>query len=141
MGVGEAMKVYFCYSKQAYDEGLLDTARQSIKNTYPPGTEVIESNDLDWKELVKMHGSQEVAYVEVVADHDEIVVLEHHGYLGKGLYAQLLYARELQKPSYVLRVRGNYLLLMEVKRVREYDTSNWKWKYGVVDVGEERKST
>lgn len=134
------MKIYFCYSKQAYDEGLLEEAREAIRNTYPAGTEIFESANLDWKGLVKQHGNQEVAYVEVVADHDEVVCLEHHGYLGKGLYSQLLYAQELQRPSFVLRKHGNYLRLMTVKRVVEYDKSNWKWKYGVVEIGDERLS-
>lgn len=132
------MKVYFCYSKQAYDVGLLDEARETLKSSYPDGTEIVDSSTLDWKGLVKQHGSQEVAYVEVVADHDEIVVLEHHGYVGKGLHSQLTYAQELQRPAFVLRKIGNYLRLMSVKRVSINDASNWKWKYGIVEVGEER---
>lgn len=132
------MKVYFCYSKQAYDAGLLEESRKLIEQSYPPGTDIVDSSDLDWKGLVKQHGSQEVAYVEVVADHDEVVVLEHHGYLGKGLFSQLNYAKELQRPAWVLRKTAGYLRLLSVKRVSINDPSNWKWKYGVVEVGEER---
>lgn len=131
-------KVYFACSKQSAQQSLLEQCVKEIRHSFV-GAAVIDSNTLDWKAILAKHGSQSVAYVDVVSQFDHIVVLEHCGFLGKGLYDQLRYAGEMNKGRWVIKPMGNGILKIHtVKNIDVNDENDWKYKYGLLTEGDER---
>ena len=144
------LKVYLCHSKSQTEEDMIPEVTAALKRGFPTST-IVDSDDLDWDAAVKRDGSFEVACVNIVADHDIIIAREHAGYLGRGLYSQLRYALELRKPTFVIRQETEHALieratrdlqpgwhLFEVKRVAIHDANNWKYYYGLAEVGSSR---
>lgn len=134
-----AEKVYFACSKQATLQSVLDRCVEEIKHSFNDA-EVTESNLLDWKGLLVTHKSQGIAYADVVSQHDHIVVLEHHGFLGKGLYDQLSLAGEMNKGRWVIRPEDGEFKIFVVLSIAVHDENNWRYQYGTVNAGEERPS-
>jgi hypothetical protein len=146
--MADPLRVYVCHSKSQTEEDLMPEVTAAVKRGFPTSA-FVDSDDLDWDALIKKHSSYEVACVNVIADHDVIVAREHGGYLGRGLYSQLRYALELQKPTFVIRQGVEHSMvadeqmtpgwyLHEVKRVAIHDANNWKYYFGVAEVGAAR---
>lgn len=130
-------RIYFCYSKQ---ERLshIEKCLPYIERAFP-GATIIDSGSLDWEALVAEWKSHERAYLEVVNQYDETVVLEHGGFLGRGLYSQVNYTLEIQHPCWVLRDVATTPTLFVVKAVHVHDPNNWKYYYGMLELGSERQ--
>lgn len=139
MSLGE--RVYFATSKRGQPASLLRRCVQVLSASFP-GAQIAESNNLNWNALVREHGDQTAAFIDVVNGHDHVVVLEDEGFLGRGLYDTLKFAAELGKFRWVIRPVGdNQFKIFAVKLAVVHDEKDWHRRYGKIEIGDERVMT
>lgn len=112
------MKVYFAHSMLIYGTGESLRAVRYIKKLIP-GCRILNPEDLTWSELESRYGKAG-AFWAVVKACDAVVVLEHKGHIGRGVYCEARAAMRQKKPLFVLRK----LHLIPVKSVK-IKNPNW----------------
>lgn len=125
------MNVYFAHSLRSYGTAPAFQAKAAITQQWP-GSTLQDPEHLDWNELVYRVGSHEAAYEHTAQNADVVAVLEHQGYVGKGVFTIVEHALRLQKPVFAFRdakwCAVSNALLFDGGR-------DWKVRYAQINIG------
>lgn len=120
--------VYFAHSMLDYNTEREKLIRDDLESHLLDGMKLVCPN----RDLQKLFGKDMNAYLAYVKTCDLVIVLEHGGFVGKGVYLEVETAVDANIPVLVLRDS----LLYHVKGVVAFDRNDWKNKYGKLVVGD-----
>jgi len=118
-GTNSMKKVYFAHSIKDYNTKKEAATLRRLRA------------HKDWKvicpntDLGELPGGMR-AYLEVVAQCDLVIAMEHKGFVGRRVFCEIYRAFCANKPAFVLR-KGK---LFEVVTLKENDPNDWETYYG-----------
>ena len=124
-------RVYFAHSVRDFGRPAAATVRTAIATRWPQAT-LLDPEKMDLPTLAKARGGWEEAYRAVIHEQvgkaGAVAVLEHMEHVGRGVFAEVRNALEVNIPVWAFRA-GRFQRVREVQIVNE---SDWKVTYGRV---------
>lgn len=111
---------YYAHSMKTYNTKKERLTREELNNIFPDSI-LCPNNDVG--ELGSMK-----RYLDIVTSCKGVICTDYKGYLAKGTFEEVKLSLSLNKPTYLFS--GNKL--HEIKKVKVYDKTDWKFKYGIV---------
>lgn len=123
-------RIYFAHSMREYATARAGVALQEIARLWP-GARVLDPEALSWSWLERALGGCEAVYRWAVEHTAWLVVLEHQGHVGRGVYTEVSLALEADKPVWALRRQHDRTWeRCRVEGVELIDRRDWKVRYG-----------
>lgn len=128
---GRGRIVYFAHSKLDYCTSRAAKVRSLVRE-HRPDARLLDPSRFGqtWNDLAERFGSQDAVYQFVVGCADEVVALEHEGFVGRGVFTELEIANQRGLPRFV--VRGGKLV--PVDSIELFNQNDFKRCYGRVFV-------
>ena len=122
-------RVYFSHSVRDFGRPAAATVRTAIASRWPQAT-LLDPEKMDLPALAKARGGWEEAYRAVIHEQvgkaGAVAVLEHMEHVGRGVFAEVRNALEVNIPVWAFR-GGRFQRVREVQVANE---SDWKVTYG-----------
>lgn len=123
-----SFRIYFAHSKLDYNQPAETRAMADIRRLFPHASVICPNRDIG----ESPRGLR--TYLAIVDWCDHVIVLEHRGTIGRGVFEEVRFA--LIKGKVVLVIRKGKFRLVE--RVRILNEHNWADGYAVLDLRPDR---
>ena len=114
------MIIYYAHSKKIYNTKREEEERNKILQKFPKAELICPNRDVGEKFSL-------VPYLKIVRDCNIVVCSEFDGFVGKGVYWEILTAMDNNKP--VFNVTKDFKKVTDIIIV---DKNDWTVKYGKV---------
>lgn len=119
-------RIYFAHPMVSYGSQDVRAADAWLRGQFGKD-EVRNPEDMDWSRYAAKIGNEAV-FQAVIYATDEVVVLEHHGYIGRGCYREVELALLANKPVWSLWQEH----LFRVDSMVRIDELDWKYRYAIL---------
>lgn len=121
-----SMRAYFAHSKLDYGTRKEVRVRLRIRQRF--GDVLCPNRDIGERGSI-------APYLEAIDQCQTVAVLEHGGFVGRGVFVEVEHALSRKKPVWALRGPD----WAPVKGVRLFDPDDWKLRYGKLQISKQRK--
>jgi hypothetical protein len=113
---------YWAHSKRIYRTQAERILREYLEKRFQNHKLVCPNRDLG--ELGSIQ-----KYLDIIDTCEFVVATEYCGYLGRGVFTEVQYSLESNKPTLLI---NNNFKMIRIKSIELYDPNDWVLKYGQI---------